>query len=197
MNSIVSFMTPSTSHVDISANDQNIMMHLIWIVLTSNICSGTTDITPVWVTMVSNDQKSHVALCFDHIDLINAMVLFTVPLAPYFNHLDLTNALVPFTMQHMIPVVSHYQESHIAPILIILKCNDATDASASCDADASANGITNQKVMLQHIWIVLNSKKGSGMLIMSLAWHDSNVGANVVTWPNKSCCTLFQSSWPN
>ena len=60
-------------------------LHIILIVLTLQIqwCHWQCNqhhMTPMLVTVISQEQKCHVELCFDYLYLINVLVLLTVPL---------------------------------------------------------------------------------------------------------------------
>ena len=117
-----------------------------------------------------------------------------------------------------VPMLSHDQERHFAPCFHCLHLSnemalddqnlffchpDLRNAmvpsvmlSMSCDAPASASGITWPKescyTSFQSSWP--QECDGGTDDAVGIIWHQSP--ANGITWPKTSCCISFQSSWP-
>ena len=56
-----------------------------------------------------------------------------------------------------------------------------TTLLASCDANISANGVINQKVMLHHILIAIDLRNAVVPLMTALASHDTDANTNSTT----------------
>ena len=53
-----------------------------------------------------------------------------------------------------------------------------------------------QKCNVASHFDILDLRNENVSLVLLLISHDADVGTNGIAWPNKSYCTLFQSSWP-
>ena len=135
--------------------------------------------------------KSHVALYFDYLDLRILMVplmthqhhMTPMPVirakheqkghvAPHFNCLDVRNAMVPLLM----PLVTWCQDKWHLGMLTLMPVMSH-----------------DQKSYVASNFSCLDLWNAIMPLMILLASCDTN--ATGITWPNKSCCTSFWSSW--
>ena len=127
----------------------------------------------------SHNQKSHVAPHFDHLDLMNAMVLFTMPSA--WHDVDTSVNCISWSMLHLVLIILTLQMQwscwqchwyHLTPMLMWSKSH-----AALC---FNCLDLTKAMVLLT-------------TLSMSCV---GNADVNGTALQNSSCCTSLQLSWP-
>ena len=164
------------------------------------------------VPMVSHDHKSHVVPHFDNLDLRYVVLPLTMlptshgadskAMTLHDNNTNGSDHVIPMLM----PIASHHKMSHAAHHFSCLNLGNAVVPLmillASCDTDASANGIkwpTSHVGWNCTIFMPLASCEASASA-NSIKWSKEHVAshfiltiynANGITWPKKSCCILF------
>ena len=152
--------------------------------------------------MASHDQKGHVALYLNILNLRDAMKpLLTLPsswdaaasaygitwpkgdVAPHFNYPDLMNAMVPLMMLMPEPMASCDQKSYTAPHCTCLNLTMVLFMIllASFDATLVPNGITWPKSDVAHHFDYLELTSATLSWAMPSASHDANASTKCIT----------------
>ena len=133
--------------------------------------------TVILVPMVSPDQWGHVALHFRHLDLRNIMLPLVMQLA---SHETCTNGVIwPKIMLHFILIILTWG-MHSMPLWMLL---------VSCDADTSANVITDQKSHMSPHFDHLDLRKT--MVPLMTVSHDADAFTSGITWTKSHVAPHF------
>ena len=106
--------------------------------------------------------------------------------APDFYHLGLNDVMVP------LKCCKHHVTLTLIPMAL---CDTNISGMIGCQWQWQLCNMT-KKVLLLLI-SCLDVRSVVLPLTMLIASCDANISANGMTWPEKSCCTSLQSSWPN
>ena len=154
--------------------------------------------------------------------LKTAVVLFLIPLASYdsnsnangitwpkshivlhFDHVELTNVFVALTMRCKCQDQMHHMAKedilHLISIILtkqMYRCHWSCHI-ASHDANAGVSSIIWPKCDVASHFNHLDLTNGMVPLMTLLASCNSDTSISGITWSKMSCCTLFESSWPN
>ena len=169
---------------------KKVMLHIVSIILTLWIqwCYWQClwhHMMLMLVPTVSNDWKSHVTSHFNHLEVINAVVLLMIAsvlcdtkcwhhmnqksqVVPCFYHLDLTNKMVPLTIP-----------------------------SVSWDTHTDLNSVIWPKQLCHTLFQLSLPNEQMVPLMIQLASHGSNAITNDIAWQKMSCFTSFWTLWHN
>ena len=146
--------------------------------------------------------KGHVAHQFDHLNLRSAKVTLTMLFASHdadangnctiwLNKSCCTSLLLSWRKKYngaiydAVSIILHWHQLH----------HVTTPPMAACDANGNGNYVTWPKGHAAPHFDCLDVWNVVVPLTMLMASCDA-ISANSIAWPEKSCCTSFQSSWP-
>ena len=181
-NAVVPLMMPILAPM--ASHNQQVTLHLILVVLT-NEHTLVPLMMLISVPLTSYDQKCHVVTHFNHCELRNVWCHWWCCL-----HL-----VTPMAVQ----VALHDQKSHIATHFNYLDLRNGmvslVVSLASCDAHASANGVTWLRIMLHCMW-TSRPKEYNVWLVMLLASCDGDTNASAITCQRSHiACHLIVLTW--
>ena len=144
------------------------------------------------MTLVSHDPKIHVAPYFKPLYIRKAIMVLMTPLASHDTSTGTSSITWP-KRSCCTSFLSSWPE----------KCNGAIDNALSitcwcqCHLQLMMTLVSHDpKIHVAPYFKPLYIRKAIMVLMTPLASHDTSTGTSSITWPKRSCCTSFLSSWP-
>ena len=179
------FMIPlascDTTLALVVSQDKKSCCTLFWL-FRANKCNYTIDnaISITWCHFQHQmHQEGHLSPHFNFLNQTNGVVVLMVPLSSP----DADVSGITWPKSH---VVSHFDDHDVTNAMVSMTTLTIVPMASH-----------DQKCYVVPCFSHFDQMNKMVLLTLPLASHNADASANCIKWVKKSCCTSFQSSWPN